>query len=80
MGGTALFVGIYFTDDEVGDNCLHQAQGANYQGYYRGERDDTELRETSVYCLKRGKVIKRIPQKGEHPCWPLAAWFTPCFL
>ncbi|RLM73067.1 hypothetical protein C2845_PM15G01230 [Panicum miliaceum] len=96
MGAAALFVGvngtvcvsarehrgiaagcIYFTDDEVGDACLRHAHGANYQG---SDRDDTELRVTGVYSLKLGKVIKRIPEKGEHPRWPPPAWFTPSFL
>ena len=69
---------IYFTDDEVGDACLRQAHGANYQS--RGARDDTELRETGVYSLKAGKVVNRIPEQGKHRRWSPQAWFSPSFL
>ncbi|RLM66574.1 uncharacterized protein C2845_PM16G01440 [Panicum miliaceum] len=66
--------------EEVVEEQRSSAPGANYQGSYYDKRDDTELRVTSVYCLKRGKVIKRIAEQGEHPYWPPPAWFTPSFL
>ncbi|CAN6207454.1 unnamed protein product [Urochloa humidicola] len=66
---------IYFTDDEVGDACMHHARGADGHQRSYGELDNTELREAGVYSLKTGNV-ERI---GKHSCWPLPAWFMPSF-
>ncbi|CAN6247750.1 unnamed protein product [Urochloa humidicola] len=75
---------VYYTDDEVGEACLRQAQGINNVQHRYGfdEVDESELRAIGVYSLKAGMVTERIAEKSDkkQPRWPPAAWFTPSFL